>query len=107
MTCDTCIGCDTDAGEQDYGAVPSALIVNENTFSLAISPAAVQVWLVCACMMPIMILWHQGQPAEWAFVGDDSLQQVCASGMQPRSCAAARDDAACLRLCWPYPCASM
>jgi hypothetical protein len=34
---------DTNALHQDYGAVSSALIVNENTFSISISPAAMQV----------------------------------------------------------------
>jgi hypothetical protein len=37
----------TEVPEQDYGAVPSALIVNENTFSISISPAAMPVRLAC------------------------------------------------------------
>jgi hypothetical protein len=37
------------AREQDYGAAPTALMVNENAFSLSISPSATQVRLPHMC----------------------------------------------------------
>jgi D-alanyl-D-alanine carboxypeptidase len=42
-SCRSVISTSADIRVQDYGAVPSALIVNENSFSLSISPAAMPV----------------------------------------------------------------
>jgi len=89
--------------QQDYGAVPSALVVNENTFALSISPAAVQVPPLCLLDGAFIILWRQGQPAEWEFIGDDSLQQVRAA-----VCVALQYVTMLLahRRCWRFLCVS-